>query len=324
MPPLPVFAWAEDTIQLEAMSTRPAKEPTCIPTAGGAVELVIDARPRDIGGFSVRRTLPSHVRRTVGPFIFFDHMGPAALDPGEGIDVRPHPHIGLATVTYLFEGEIVHRDSLGSEVAIVPGDVNFMMAGKGIVHSERTGAEQRRRGPRVHGIQSWLALPVVQEEGEPRFEHHAEAKIPGVSRGGGAELRIILGQAFDAKSPVSTLAPTFYVEARLEAGAELWVPDEYAERAAYVVSGAVREGDQRFAEGTMMVFRTGADVCLRAQSATRVMLLGGAPLDGPRFIWWNFVSSSKERMERAKRDWREQRFPKVPGDSEEFIPLPDT
>jgi redox-sensitive bicupin YhaK (pirin superfamily) len=285
---------------------------------------LIPARPRDLGGFSVRRALPSMQRRLVGPFIFWDHLGPVRLEPGHGMDVRPHPHINLATVTYLFEGEIVHKDSLGSDQSIRPGDVNWMTAGRGIVHSERTGAELRKSGPAMHGIQSWVALPAELEESEPTFEHVAGASLPEIGRPG-ARLRVIAGKAFGETSPVRTLSPMFYVEARLDAGAELSLPDEYDERAVYVVDGTVECNGQRVEAATMAVAEAGDRVTVRALGAARVMLLGGAAV-GKRYIWWNFVSSSEERIERAKREWREREesaFPKVPGDDVEFIPLPE-
>jgi redox-sensitive bicupin YhaK (pirin superfamily) len=257
----------------------------------------------------------------VGPFVFWDHMGPHLFPPGHGVDVRPHPHINLATVTYLFDGEIVHRDSLGSDQAIRPGDVNWMSAGSGIAHSERTGAELRRDGSAVHGIQSWVALPAALEESAPSFQHVPGALLPEVGRPG-ARLRIIAGAAYGETSPVNIASPTFYVEARMEAGAELALPEEHAERAAYVVDGAVECDGARIDVATMAVAATGAEAILRAIEPSRVMLLGGAPL-GPRHIWWNFVSSSQERIEQAKRDWKEGHFPTIPGDGVERIPLPE-
>lgn len=282
---------------------------------------LIVGRPRDLGGFSVRRTLPSVQHRLVGPFIFWDHLGPARFEAGKGIDVRPHPHIGLATVTYLFDGEIVHKDSLGSDLAIAAGDVNWMTAGRGIVHSERTGAERRKVGGAVHGIQSWVALPSEKEETEPAFQHVDRKRLPELERNG-ARLRVIAGTAFGATAPTAVLSPTFYVEARLEAGAELALPDEYAERAAYVVDGAIDCGGQTVGPATMAVAEAGMGAGIRALVASRVMLLGGAPL-GKRYIWWNFVSSSEERIERARGDWKGRAFPGVPGDDAEFIPLPE-
>jgi redox-sensitive bicupin YhaK (pirin superfamily) len=303
------------------MSVLPAKPPEC--EAGhDAVDLVLHARPRDLGGFSVRRVLPSRERRLVGPFIFWDHMGPATFEPGKGVDVRPHPHINLATVTYLFEGEIDHRDSVGSHQAIRPGAVNWMTAGRGIVHSERTGESARRRGSSLHGIQSWIALPRADEETEPSFSHHPEDTIPALKRAG-ARLRVIAGSAYGAVSPVQTFSPMFYVDAELDPGAQLDLPDEFEERAAYVAVGEIGYGEDRIEAGAMLIARAGARARLVAREASRVLLLGGAPIDGEREIWWNFVSSSTERIERAKRDWKAGRFPKVPGDEVEFIPLPD-
>ncbi len=285
------------------------------------IATVIEARPRDLGGFGVRRALPSGLRRTVGPFVFFDHMGPAEMPPGQGIDVRPHPHIALATVTYLYAGEMVHRDSLGSQQAIRPGDVNWMLAGRGIVHSERTGDEVRRRGGPLHGIQSWIGLPRADEESAPHFDHHPAATIPELARPG-AKLHLVAGTAYGATSPVAVCSPTLYVAATLEEGATLALPDEHAERAIYVVEGQLASGERQVTPGAMAVFRPGA-ASVRALAPSRFVLIGGAPLDGERHIWWNFVSSSTERIERAKVDWAEGRFGVVPGDEKEFIPLPE-
>jgi len=305
------------------MSVLPHVEPECLTPGEPAVELEIDARTRDLGdGFTVRRLLPAAARRMVGPFIFFDHMGPVQLAAGQGLDVRPHPHINLATVTYLFEGEILHRDSLGSEQAIRPGAVNWMTAGRGIVHSERSTAEARKSGARVHGLQLWVALPTALEEVEPSFRHHGAGTIPEVERPG-ARLRIVAGTAYGTGSPVYVLSPLFYVEARLERGAVLELPDEHAARAAYVVDGSVSCDGATQRSSAMLVFRAGQPACIQALEPAQVMLLGGAPLDGERHIFWNFVSSSKERIERAKDDWRNRRFPAVPGDDQEFIPLPE-
>jgi redox-sensitive bicupin YhaK (pirin superfamily) len=304
------------------MSFLPAAEPDCSELDSPAIELVIAARPRDLDTLTVRRVLPSMKRRMVGPFIFFDHMGPAEFADGQGVDVRPHPHIALATVTYLFDGEIVHRDHLGFTQPIRPGDVNWMIAGRGIVHSERTAPERRVRGERLHGIQSWVALPLPEEERPPSFEHHPAPTLPLI-REPGLELCVVAGTAYGKSAPVTVLSPTLYVAATLDAGTTLTVPDEHPERAAYVAEGAVLCDGQEHAMGTMLTFRAGVVVKLTARTAARVMLLGGAPLDGPRHIYWNFVSSSKERIERAKNDWKEERFPKIPGDDQEFIPLPD-
>jgi redox-sensitive bicupin YhaK (pirin superfamily) len=304
------------------MSWTQAGEPLCTSCATTpAIETIIEARARDLGGFSVRRVLPSARRRLVGPFIFFDHMGPVAFAPGQGIDVRPHPHINLATVTYLFEGEIVHRDSLGSLQAIRPGAINWMTAGRGIAHSERTGPELRKTGSRLHGVQLWAALPKAHEETEPDFRHYPSATLPEIEQRG-TRLRVLAGSAYGAASPVRSLWPLFYVEAAIPAGGELPPPAEHRERAAYVVEGVIRCGGERIGPSRMVVFAPGDTPPLHAESAARVMLLGGAPLDGERHIWWNFVSSSRERIERAKRDWKEGRFPRVPGETE-LIPLPD-
>jgi redox-sensitive bicupin YhaK (pirin superfamily) len=289
---------------------------------GGSIELVITARPRDLGGFSVGRVLPAMQRRLVGPFIFFDHMTRHELAPGHGMDVRPHPHIGLATVTYLFDGEIIHRDSLGSQQAIAPGDVNWMSAGRGIVHSERTGDERRRSGGVVHGIQSWVALPAGDEETAPNFVHHPRATLPLIERPG-ARLRILAGHAYGASSPVGVRSPTLYVHAELDDGADLPLPDEHEDRAAYVVEGELVCEGASYGPGSMLIFRPGASAVIRARGDSRVMWLGGAPLEGSRHIYWNFVSSSKERIERAKEAWKRGAFPKVPGDDVEFIPLPE-
>ena len=288
-----------------------------------SVLIVIDPRPRDLGGFTVRRLLPAAGNRMVGPFIFLDHMGPAVMERGSGMDVRPHPHISLATVTYLFEGEIIHRDTLGSELVIHPGDVNWMLAGRGIAHSERSSPEERARGVRLHGIQSWVALPAAREEDAPAFAHHPARTLPKVSREG-AQLTVIAGTAYGAESPVGVLSPTLYVEARLEDGARLKIDEGHPQRAVHVVEGTARIGERRIGPGTMAVLRAGAEVNVEAEGTSRLMLLGGAPLDGDRHIWWNFVSSSKERIERAKDDWRSGRFGKVRGDEKEFIPLPES
>jgi hypothetical protein len=288
--------------------------------SGGAA--VIDARQRDLGGFVVRRTLPSTARRMVGPFIFFDHFGPIAFAPGQGMTVRPHPHIGLATVTYLFEGEIIHRDSLGSHQAIRPGDINWMTAGRGIVHSERTHPDWLARGSRLHGLQLWVALPRAHEESEPSFHHHPKSAMPARALGD-VEISVLAGSAYGMSSPVACLSPLFYVDAAMPAGSKLTLPVEYEERALYVVAGAVQCAGERAAVGRMLVVERGANVIVGADEASRVVFVGGTPLDGERYIDWNFVSSSKERLDQARRDWKEGRFSKVPGDEAEFIPLPE-
>ena len=287
-----------------------------------AVTHVIEPRDRDLGGFSVRRVLPAAKTRTVGPFIFFDHMGPAQFPRGEGVNVRPHPHIGLATVTYLFEGEILHRDSLGFEQPIRPGDVNWMTAGRGIVHSERTSPEVSATDHRLHGIQSWVALPIADEETEPSFFHHTGDSLPEFTQGA-ATLRLIAGSAYGHSAPVKTYSKMFYIDAPIPAGASLKLPDDHEERAIYIVDGAVTLAGDTYTTGNMVVVEPGATISVEAIDASRTMLLGGEPLDGRRHIWWNFVSSSKERIEQAKDDWANGRFDTVPGDSE-FIPLPET
>jgi redox-sensitive bicupin YhaK (pirin superfamily) len=305
------------------MSLYPDLPPECKRQDAPAVDLEIDARTRELGGgFTVRRLLPSAARRMVGPFIFVDHMGPVQLAAGSGLDVRPHPHINLATVTFLFDGEILHRDSLGSEQPIRPGAVNWMTAGRGIAHSERSPSALRKTGPFVHGMQLWVALPTAHEEDEPSFQHHAADTIPLVERPG-ARLTVVAGSAYGAVSPVRVVSPLFYVEARLERGATLALPDEHRQRAAYVVEGAVDVDGKTRGPGAMVVFREGVPATIAAREPSRVMLLGGAPVDGERHIWWNFVSSSAARIERAKDDWRNGRFGRIPGDDVEFIPLPD-
>src|SRR4051812_49069932 len=288
--------------------------------------LPIVPKVHDLGdGFQVRRALPSRVRRSVGPFVFFDHMGPAVLAPGKGLDVRPHPHIGLATVTYLFEGEILHRDSLGTVQPIRPGEVNWMTAGRGIVHSERTPPAQRASGStsgsRVFGLQTWVALPRGHEEAEPGFVHFKSAELPVMEQDGCA-IRLIVGSLHGARSPVPALSEMFYAACELRPGARLSLSAEHAERAAYVLEGEIAAGERRFPAGELIVFTPSAPVVLRSTSSAKIMLLGGAPPDGPRHVWWNFVSSSKERIARAADDWKDGRFAAVPGDNE-FIPLPE-
>jgi redox-sensitive bicupin YhaK (pirin superfamily) len=285
------------------------------------VELVIKPRTRDLGGFEVARVLPYAKRRTIGPFIFFDRMGPNEFDIGQGIDVRPHPHIGLSTVTYLFEGEIMHRDSLGYEQPIRPGDVNWMTAGRGIVHSERTREEIRNSHSRLFGIQSWVALPLQDEEGDPAFHHHPGDTLPETEIND-VTLRLIAGQAYGMTSPVETAAPMFYLDAQMAAGSSLDMTGDYAERAIYVVEGEITIGDQTHGANEMLVLREGSDITFHTDGGARVMLLGGDPIDGDRHIWWNFVSSSKDRIEQAKADWKAGCFDMVEGD-DEFIPLPE-
>jgi redox-sensitive bicupin YhaK (pirin superfamily) len=287
-------------------------------------QLLIEGRKRDVGGFFVRRVLPSAQKQLVGPFIFYDHLCRVDFASGQGLDVRPHPHIGLATVTYLFEGAFLHRDSLGYAQLIRPGDVNWMISGRGIAHSERTPPELRQSGGPLHGIQCWVALPLEHEEIEPSFMHHPGSSIPKITRPG-ARLAVIAGTAYGAESPVRVLSPTLYVHAQLAAGAQLEVDDEHAERAVYVASGAVSlgRGGQEHGEGTLLVLPEGQPVELVTSAGASVMLLGGAPLTGARHIYWNFVSSSLGRIERAKADWQAGRFGTVVGDEHEFIPLPE-
>ena len=285
-----------------------------------AIAQVVESRKRDLGGFEVRRILPYAGGRMVGPFIFLDHMGPAIFDPGKGIDVRPHPHVCLATVTYLFDGEIEHRDSLGVVQTICPGDVNWMTAGRGIAHSERTGAALRAKGHRLHGLQSWVALPAADEETQAAFHHHAAAQLPEQKKNG-TTLRLIAGEAYGMRSPVRVFSKMFYAAADLENGATLSLPIEHVERAAYVVEGVIEVEGQRFGEGALVLFKQGEAADLKAAGPARVAVLGGDPV-GTRHIWWNFVASSPERIERAKADWKAGKFAKVPGD-DEFIPLPD-
>ncbi len=278
-----------------------------------AVQQVIVPRARDLGGFEVRRALPSAQRQMIGPFIFFDQMGPAQFLAGKGIDVRPHPHIGLATVTYLFDGEITHRDSLGSALAIRPGEVNLMTAGRGIVHSERTGAEARSEGRNLFGIQSWMALPKSHEENLPSFAHHDVGALPRLD-GEGKRVRLIIGSLYGETSPAAFPHDSFYAEAVLAPGALLPLDPDYDERAVYIASGRVDVAGQSFEAGQLLVFKPGDRISILAESNARLMLLGGEPMDGPRHIWWNFVSSSQDRINAAKNDWRQGRFDIVPGD----------
>lgn len=286
------------------------------------VELIIPPREADIGGLAVRRLLPYRLRRMIGPFIFFDHMGPAQYGIGDGIDVRPHPHIGLATVTYLFDGAIVHRDSVGSHQTIAPGAINWMSAGSGISHSERTGADERGRPHNVHGIQSWVALPREFEEKMPDFHHHEAADIPQLDLNG-VSIRVLAGEAFGMRSPTVTYSPIFYVEIKMKAGARVELPLQYKERGAYIVSGVIRINGQPMPAHSLPVFMPDGIVTIEADTDAHVMILGGDPLPEKRFIWWNFVSSSQERIEQAKADWASGRFGKIPDDSVEFVPLPD-
>ena len=284
--------------------------------------ILIEGRLHDLGdGFTVRRMLPSLQARHVGPFVFFDHLGPVAFAAGNGMDVRPHPHIGLATVTWLFDGMIRHRDSLGSVADIRSGEVNWMTAGRGIVHSERTPPDQRRDGQKLHGVQIWVALPQVDEEVAPEFHHHERVALPKIVQPG-VDAVLIVGDAYGEHSPVKVFAPMFLLEVQLAAGAELALPQEHVERGIHVVEGEVSWGDLEVGANQRAVQAGPSAPPLRARVASRLMLFGGAPLDGERHLWWNFVSSTRERIEQAKADWQAQRFGKVPGDEIEFIPLP--
>jgi len=287
-----------------------------------ALQTVVAPRARDLGGFEVRRVLPSVQQRMVGPFVFWDQMGLAQFAPGKGIDVRPHPHIGLATVTYLLRGEIMHRDSLGSVMAIRPGEMNLMTAGSGIVHSERTGPVPRAAGHELFGIQAWVALPKSHEECAPAFTHYAAAELPLLEERG-VQLRLIAGEMAGMHSPVATPMAMIYADLALAAGATLQFDARYAERAIYTLEGEIDLAGQRFAAGQMLVLRPGQAVTIQAHTAARCMLLGGEPADAPRHVWWNFVSSSSERIEQAKADWKAGRFGTVPGETE-FIPLPES
>ncbi|MGE5621071.1 MAG: pirin family protein [archaeon] len=288
------------------------------------IDIVIDSRTRElVNDFKVRRVLPSAKRRMVGPFIFLDEMGPEILTAGKGLDVAPHPHIGLATVTYLFKGEILHRDSLGNRQPILPGAVNWMTAGKGIAHSERTPQEARKTGTEIFGIQSWVALPVDDEDTSPTFTHYAAGELP-VIEDNGIEMRLIAGSLYGEKSPVKTFSEMFYAEVRLKEKAKLQLPAAYEERAVFIVEGrAVFPPDKEsYSTGQLIVFKPGSEIIIHtASESAHLMLLGGKPV-GKRHIWWNFVSSSKERIEQGKEDWKRGQFGSVP-DETEFIPLPE-
>ena len=305
------------------MSFFPGKDP--IPgdaTQCEAISDIIVPRTVDIDGLEIRRALPSTRTRLVGPFIFFDHFGPAVFRSGQGIDVRPHPHIGLATVTYLFDGEIMHRDSLGTAAPIRPGEVNWMTAGRGIVHSERTAPELRSGGAPIHGLQCWVALPQAKEEIEAGFDHYDVAQFPEVSDNGVCA-RIVVGTMFGAASPTRTISETLFVDATLKAGGSMPLDTVAEERGIFVVSGEIEISGDKFGPERLLVFRPGDRLTVRALSDAHLMVLGGAPMEGPRHIWWNFVSSRKERIEQAKAEWKSGRFGIVPGDAEEFIPLPE-
>ncbi len=282
--------------------------------------LVLKPHIRDLGGFTVQRLLPAVPTKMIGPFIFFDHFGPVAFAPGQGADVRPHPHIGLATVTYLFEGDMIHRDSLGMVQRIDPGAVNWMTAGSGIVHSERTAPEARERGHRLHGIQTWVALPEEQERAEPSFSHQPKAALPEFALPG-VTMRLLAGTAFGKRAPTPVVSPMHYVALEMEPGATFEWPPEHEERGVYAVAGEIRIAGEPLPERHLGVLPTGAALRIEAPAGARAMLLGGSPLQGERLIWWNFVASSRALIDAASRRWEERRFPQVPGETE-FIPLP--
>jgi len=300
------------------MSFQKAVEPTCT-GSNGSVALIIEPQEKNLGEFTVRRVLPAPEKQMIGSFIFFDHMGPAEFPPGQGIQVRPHPHIGIATVTYLFEGEIMHADNLGFVQPIQCGAVNLMTTGSGMVHSERAGDDLNETS-RLHGIQSWMALPVDEQERDPAFQHYPAADIPEVEVGG-VTVRVIIGEAYGKTSPVHAYSSTLYLECVMPKGSQVTLPDQYEEIGAYVVSGSVSIDGRSYGAGVMAVGCDGAAVTLSAEEESRVMVVGGEAL-GERYLYWNFVSSSKERIEKAKLDWREGKFGQVPGETE-FIPLPD-
>ncbi|OWJ76256.1 pirin family protein [Haematobacter genomosp. 1] len=311
------------------MSWNPALDPTCpIGDEVDAIETVIIPRARDIGGFEVRRALPAASRRMVGPFVFFDQMGPAEFLTGQGIDVRPHPHIGLSTVTYLLRGRLHHRDSIGTDQWIEPGAVNLMSAGNGVTHSERTDGEARERPLSMFGIQTWLALPEANEDDPAAFQHIEKASLP-LLEGEGKQVRLILGDAWGERAPVTLPSETFYADAVLEPGAAVPLPDNHEDRGVYVLTGEVTVAGQSFEAGRMMVFRPGDRISLAAGArGARILILGGATLNGPRFIWWNFVASSKDRIDAAREawragDWQHGRFRLPPGDNREFVPAPE-
>lgn len=311
------------------MSWNPALAPGCPDAIGiDQIETLIVPRSRDLGGFEVRRALPAPRRQMVGPFIFFDQAGPAEFLTGQGIDIRPHPHIGLGTVTYLYRGDFHHRDSIGSDQVILPGAVNWMVAGKGVSHSERTSAAGRAGPHSLYGIQTWIALPEDREDMDPSFEHHGKDTLPRIEAEG-VEARLILGHAYGERAPVTLYSDTFYLDVVLQPGARFPLPDDHEDRGLYITEGSVRIAGQEFEAGRMMVFRPGDGITVAAGPAgARLLALGGATMNGPRYIWWNFVASSRERIEHAKAEWRaadwgQGLFDLPPTDRDEFIPLPD-
>ncbi len=304
------------------MSARRTPDPRRRGATASHIEQHISPRPRSMGDGEVLRVLPSAERRMVGPFIFLDHFGPTEMAPGTGMSVGPHPHIGIATVTYLFEGTLLHCDSTGSEQRIDPGSVNWMLAGSGIVHSERTPDDLVASGQTVHGLQLWVALPSAVEEADPKFRHHADYSLPELHRDG-AKLRVLLGTAYGVTSPVYTRSPMFYVEVTLAPGGSIEIPASYPERGAYVTEGVVHFGPERIEAPAFVVFEEGTTPRVRAETNARVMLLGGETLDGDRHISWNFVSSSEDRIAKAKQDWADGAFGSVPGDDGEPMKMPD-
>ncbi|MTH78132.1 pirin family protein [Paracoccus aestuariivivens] len=310
------------------MSWNPALEPGCPDEVSlDSIETLIIPRARDLGSFEVMRALPAPKRQMVGPFIFFDQAGPAEFLTGQGVDIRPHPHIGLGTVTYLYQGDFHHRDSIGTDQVILPGAVNWMVAGKGVTHSERT-SEQGRKGPHsLFGIQTWIALPESHEDMDAVFEHHEKKSLPQFDDGG-VSARLILGHAYGETAPATMYSDTFYLDVVLEAGARFPLPDDHEDRGIYVTQGSVLISGQEFTSGRMMVFRPGDKITVAAGAqGARILALGGETLNGPRHIWWNFVASSRERIEQAKEEWRAAKwgqglFALPPGDDHEFIPLP--
>jgi redox-sensitive bicupin YhaK (pirin superfamily) len=310
------------------MSWNPSLEPGCPDAAGvDAIETLIVPRARDLGGFEVRRALPAPKRQMVGPFIFFDQAGPAEFVTGKGVDVRPHPHIGLATVTYLFRGEFQHRDSLGNNQIILPGAVNWMVAGRGVTHSERTSEATRKAPHSLFGIQTWVALPENQEQAPPSFEHHGKDTLP-VIENEGVSVRLILGRAYGETAPASVFSETFYADVSLQPGGRFPLPHDHEDRGLYILEGSVSIGGEEFAAGRMLVFRPKDHITVVAgPTGARLMALGGATLGGPRYIWWNFVASSREKIDAAKEEWRRAawgrgQFDLPPDDRAEFIPLP--
>ena len=302
--------------------TQPAPDETYFAHPDNAsIETVIIPRARDLGSFEVRRALPSTEKQMIGPFVFFDQVGPGEFITGEGVDVRPHPHIGLATVTYLFDGEITHKDSLGYDQVIRPGDINWMTAGKGIVHSERTPQELRAKGSKLFGNQLWVALPKELEETDPEFLHTGKNELPIISDNN-KTVRLVTGSIYGETSPVKTFTEMIYVDYDLKQGAKVPIPIDYEERGIYVFDGEIDIAGDSFEAGRLLILRPGDEITITAKRPSRIVLLGGEPMDGPRYLWWNFVSSSKERMEQAKHDWKQGRFDQVLGETE-FIPLPE-